>query len=287
MQNVLNYLFADAEALYADARYCMLGGPFDGTTSYRPGTRFGPRAIRDVSYNFEPYIPAFDLDLDQVPICDLGDLDLSVVPEEAVAQVAESIADLVRDQKVPIFFGGEHTLTVGAVRSVKPDWFVVCDAHLDLREEYRGAVYNHGCTSRLVYNEGTTNIVMIGQRSGTREQYEFAKELILYSSDQVRKDGIGAVLDEVQQTIGDRRVYLSIDADAIDCCYTPGLGTPEPFGLTPYDIREVVTRLAPQAVGFDYVEVCPTDDGQTAAVATELIRLFIAAHWCARQAGTD
>jgi len=286
MQNVLNYLFADAEALYADALYCMLGGPFDGTTSYRPGTRFGPRAIRDVSYNFEPYIPAYDLDLDQVPICDLGDLDLSVVPEEAVAQVAESIADLVRDHKVPIFFGGEHTLTVGAVRAVKPDWFVVCDAHLDLREEYRGAIYNHGCTSRLVYNEGTTNIVMIGQRSGTRDQYEFAKELILYSSDQVRKEGIGAVLDEVQQTIGDRRVYLSIDADAIDCCYTPGLGTPEPFGLTPYDLREVVTRLAPLSVGFDYVEVCPTDDGQTAAVATELIRLFIAAHWSARGANS-
>ncbi|ACL17620.1 agmatinase [Methanosphaerula palustris] len=287
MQNVLNYLFADAEALYADARYCMLGGPFDGTTSYRPGTRFGPRAIRDVSYNFEPYIPVYDLDLDQVPICDLGDLDLPVVSEEAVAMVAEAIADLIRDRKIPIFFGGEHTLTVGAVRAVKPDWFVVCDAHLDLREEYRGAVYNHGCTSRLVYNEGTTNIVMIGQRSGTREQYEFAKELILYSSDQVRRDGIGVVLDEVQQTIGDQGVYLSIDADAIDCCYTPGLGTPEPFGLTPYDLREVVTRLAPQAVGFDYVEVCPTDDGQTAAVATELIRLFIAAHWSARRAGTD
>jgi len=97
----------------------------------------------------------------------------------------------------------------------------------------------------------------------------------------VRERGIGAVLREVREHIAGKRVYLSIDADAIDCCLTPGLGTPEPFGLTPLDIREVVRALAPHAAGFDYVEVAPFDSGQTAAVAAQVVREFIARHWVA------
>ena len=97
----------------------------------------------------------------------------------------------------------------------------------------------------------------------------------------MRERGIGAVLREVLGEFGERRIYLSIDADAIDCCLTPGLGTPEPFGMTPLDIREVVRTLAPQVVGFDYVEVAPFDSGQTAAVAAQVVREFIARHWVA------
>lgn len=276
---VLSYRFADALASYEDARYVVLGVPFDNTTSYRSGTRLGPRAIREVTYNFEPYVPAFDLDMDRVPLHDLGDLDVPVVSELMVEQVEEAVKGLVRDGKVPILLGGEHTLTVGAVRAVRPEWYVVLDAHLDLRSEYRGTRYNHGCTNRIVYDEATTNVAIIGARSGEREQFEFARDLFCVTADEVRRSGIHAVLDELTQSIGGRTVYLSVDADVIDCCLTPGLGTPEPFGLTHYDVRAVVERLAPIAVGFDYVEVCPVDSGQTAAVAAELVRLFVAAHW--------
>lgn len=273
--------FADCDASYEEARYVLAGVPFDGTTSFRPGTRAGPRAIRELSYNFEAYIPSYRLSLDQIPVHDLGDLDTPAGAAEMVDLVEETVQKIQADGKIPILLGGEHTVTIGAARAVKPPVFVVCDAHLDLRCEFRGQRYNHACTTRLVHEEGVPEIVIIGARSGTAEQYAFAEQLTLYTADQVRERGIDPVIGEVTELIGSRNIYLSVDADAIDCCLTPGLGTPEPFGLTPHDIREVIAAIGPQAIAFDYMEVCPLDNGQTAAVAAQLVREFIAAHWSA------
>lgn len=281
MHELAHLHFADADASYEDARYVIFGAPYDGTTSFRPGTRFGPRAIRDLSFNFESYDPSTGIDFCEVPVADLGDLAVSKVPEELVGQVADVAGDIVGDGKVPVMLGGEHTATVGAVRAVRPDVYVVCDAHLDLREELDGTPYSHGCVTRRVLDT-VGDVVIIGGRSGDREQFEVAAEKTrLYTADMVRDMGIGAVLAEVLELIGGRRTYLSIDADAIDCCLTPGLGTPEPFGMTPLEIREVVRTLAPQAAGFDYVEVAPFDSGQTAAVAAQMVREFIARQWVA------
>ncbi|MCK8517554.1 agmatinase [Methanoculleus sp. 7T] len=281
MHELAHLHFADADASYEDARYAVFGVPYDGTTSFKPGARFGPRAIRELSFNFESYDPSTGLDLYEVPFTDLGDLEVSRLPEEVVAQVADVAGDIVRDGKLPVMLGGEHTATVGAVEAVKPDVYVVCDAHLDLREELDGTPYSHGCVTRRVLDT-VDDVVIIGARSGDREQFEVAAERArLYTADTVRDLGIAGVLGEVLKEIGDARVYLSIDADAIDCCLTPGLGTPEPFGMTPLDIREVVRTLAPHAVGFDYVEVAPFDSGQTAAVAAQMVREFIARHWIA------
>ena len=273
--------FADADASYEDARYAVFGVPYDGTTSFKPGTRFGPRAIRELSFNFESYEPSTGIDLADVPVTDLGDLEVVKVPEALVDQVADVAGDIVRDRKVPVMFGGEHTATIGAVRAVEPEVYVVCDAHLDLRNELDGTPYSHGCVTRRVLDT-VEDVVIIGARSGDSEQFAVAAEKTrLYSADTVRDLGIAAVLREVREHIAGKRVYLSIDADAIDCCLTPGLGTPEPFGLTPLDIREVVRTLAPHAAGFDYVEVAPFDSGQTAAVAAQVVREFIARHWVA------
>jgi agmatinase len=281
MHELAHLHFADADASYEDARYVIFGAPYDGTTSFKPGTRFGPRAIRDLSFNFESYDPSTGIDFCDVPVADLGDLAVSKVPEELVGQVADVAGDIVGDGKIPVMLGGEHTATIGAVRAVRPDVYVVCDAHLDLRDELDGTPYSHGCVTRRVLDT-VEDVVIIGARSGDREQFEVAAERTrLYSSDTVREQGIGAVLREVLEDIGDKRIYLSIDADAIDCCLTPGLGTPEPFGMTPLDIREVVRTLAPHAAGFDYVEVAPFDAGQTAAVAAQIVREFIARHWVA------
>mgnify|MGYP005834078705 FL=1 len=278
MHELAHLHFADADASYEDARYVVFGVPYDGTTSFRPGTRFGPRAIRELSFNFESYDLSTGIDFCEVPVADLGDLAVSKVPEEVVGQVADIAGDIVGDGKVPVMLGGEHTATVGAVRAVRPDVYVVCDAHLDLRDELDGTPYSHGCVTRRVLDM-VGDVVIIGARSGDREQFEVAAERTrLYTADTVRERGIGAVLAEVLDLIGDKRVYLSIDADAIDCCLTPGLGTPEPFGMTPLEIREVVRTLAPQVVGFDYVEVAPFDSGQTAAVAAQMVREFIARH---------
>ncbi|HOX35579.1 MAG TPA: agmatinase [Methanoregulaceae archaeon] len=276
--------FADSDTPYDDARYVIFGVPFDGTTSFRPGTRAGPRAIRELSYNFESYVPAFDLDLAEIPFTDLGDLDVSVCPNIMVEEVVEVVREIIQDKKIPVMLGGEHSVTAAAVRAVHPDCFIVCDAHLDLREEFRGAANNHACTTRRVYEESTRDIIIIGGRSGTAEQFEFARNnLVLYTADMIRQTGIASVIEEIQEKIEGKHVYLSIDADAIDCCLTPGLGTPEPFGLLPGEIRDIVTSLAPSAVAFDYTEVCPVyDHGQAATVAGQIIREFIAANWMSR-----
>jgi len=278
MQYFNNNLFADAISSYEDARYVIFGVPYDGTTSFLAGTRDGPDAIRKVSYNFEQFLPEFGYTLSEAGIHDLGNLEVESLPEDVIAAVEDVACELRQDGKVPVALGGEHSITLGLYRAYRSECFVVCDAHLDLREEFGNTPYNHACITRRVCEAGAQEIFIIGARSGTEEEYAFAQHLHLYSADCVRERGIAAILDEIITTIAGRSVYLSIDADAIDCCLTPGLGTPEPFGITPFDVRDVVRRIGPLAEAFDYMEVCPIDAGQTAAVAGKVVREFIAVH---------
>ena len=278
MQYFTNNLFADADTPYDDARYVIFGVPYDGTTSYAAGTRHGPDAIRKVSYNFEQYLPEYRYTLSEAEIHDLGNLEVPSVPEGVIAAVEEITAEIAADGKIPIILGGEHSITLGSYRAFRSECFVVCDAHLDLRDEFGDTPYNHACITRRVCEEGAKEIFIIGARSGTEEEYAFAQNLNLYSADCVRERGITDILDEIVNKIGGRSVYLSIDADAVDCCLTPGLSTPEPFGITHFDLRDVIRTIGPLAEAFDYMEVCPIDAGQTAAVAAKLIREFIAGH---------
>ena len=283
MQSFSTTLFADADAEYSSADYVLFGVPFDGTTSFKAGCRDAPLAIRQVSYNIETYLPFYDLEMTDVSVHDMGDMYVECLPDLMVEQVADAVSDLMKDEKIPVMMGGEHSVTIGAVQTLKPKWYVVCDAHLDMQDEYRGSPFNHDCVTARV-SEAVENIVIIGARSGCREEFEFAREnYYLYTADDVEERGIRSVLDEVSELIGDDSLYLSIDADAIDCCMTPGLGTPEPFGLSPKDVRAVIRRLSKNAVGFDYVEVLPNDEGQTAMVAAHMIREFIAGHFCGKQ----
>ncbi|MHC1626355.1 MAG: agmatinase [Methanoculleaceae archaeon] len=271
-------LFADADSTGEDPETVIFGVPFDGTTTFRPGSRSGPGAIRAISYNFESYIPEFDLDLAEIPFSDEGDIEPPAVPELVIAEVRGRARDIINRGAVPLMLGGEHSITTGAVEACRPDCVVICDAHLDLRDEMGGTPWSHACTTRRIIDLGVETIIHIGARSGTREQYRVADEdLIRYPSERVQEIGIRRVLDEITPLIRDRRVYLSIDADVIDCCLTPGVGNPEPFGLKPPDVREVCRTCAPFAAGMDYVEVCPIDSGQTAAVAAAVIRDFLAA----------
>ena len=278
MIHFLNNLFAGCNSDYNNSRYVIFGVPFDGTTTFRSGTRDGPRAIRQVSYNFETYMPTHDIDLVDLTITDLGDIDTGVLPDDMVNDVFEVTGSIIRDGKVPVMLGGEHSITAGAVRAVMPDCYLVCDAHLDLRDEFRGTKNNHGCTTHRVIDEGIKDIIIVGARSGTREQFDLARSLSLFTADEIKKRGMENVMKDILDAIGKKRVYLSIDADVIDCCLTPGVGTPEPFGLAPRDIRVLINAVASQVVSFDYVEVSPFDTGQTATVAAQMVREFIAAH---------
>lgn len=273
-------VFADSSTDYDSARYVICGVPYDGTTSFKPGTRYGPKVIRELSWNFESWMDEAGCEFADIPLCDCGDLEIGVIPCEVVSGVRQAVEDLVCDGKVPVLLGGEHSVTIGAVQAVQPDWYLVCDAHLDLREAFRGTPYNHACTTRRIIEEGVPNVVIIGARSGTADQYQYARDhVMLFTADRVREIGILRVIEEITSLVNGSRIYLSIDADVIDCCLTPGVGTPEPFGLNPLDIREVIRAFAAQTVAFDYMEVCDSDNGQTAAVAVQLIREFIVRNW--------
>lgn len=278
MENFYHPVFADTSSSYEDSEIIIFGVPYDGTSSYKSGARDGPDAIRAVTYNFETYLPRLDVDLSDFLVCDLGNLEVECLPDLIINQVEDTVRDIAAGGKFPIMIGGEHSVTVGTVRALSPECYIVCDAHLDLREEFGGSIYNHACVTRRVLDLGVKDIFIIGARSGTREEYELVQKdphLHAYPPEEINARGLDCVLDEIEEKISGKKTYLSIDADAIDCCFTPGLGTPEPFGLRPVDVRDVVERFGRVCCGFDYVEVCPIDNGQTAAVAAKIIRDFI------------
>lgn len=284
-------VFADAASSYEDAGFVIFGVPFDATSSFRYGSREAPDAMRKASYNFETYNDFFNIDLTDLYIHDLGDLDLDIHTGDMLHAVYDVAAMILRDGKVPIALGGEHTLTYGCVRAFtetfdnSPSDFgvIVLDAHLDLRDEYLGVGQSHACVSRNIIDNLTDNCVLIGVRSGSAEEYAHAKEsgISWHSADKVNDAGIESVIREALDALSGRgceRIYLSIDTDVIDPAYAPGVGNPEPFGLSPRDVRAAIRLAAPYTCGFDIVEVNPGyDRGESAMLGARLVREFIAA----------
>jgi agmatinase len=278
--------FIDALADYESARYVIFGVPFDNTSSYRAGSRWAPDAMRQVSANFESYNPTFDIDLVDLPIYDAGNLETSASVDETLKDLYEEVKGLLNDGKFPIMLGGEHSLTYSTVKACAEfagDDFgvLVLDAHFDLRQEYRGFKHNHACVSRNILNSVTKNLVSIGVRSGPEEEWVFAREnnLKYYTADDVESIGMVEVLKEVIEWLDCSQVYLSLDMDAIDPAYAPGLGTPEPFGLSARDVRTAIRTLAPFSIAFDIMEIAPEyDSGQTAMLGAKLMREFIASN---------
>ena len=295
--------FADADSNYPDADYVIFGAPFDGTSSFRKGSRLAPSAIREASYNFETYNHYFDIDLADIPFHDAGDVDIPLhgaedvdIPdnhtvEQAQAAVGAMVTTILHDGKIPIMLGGEHSLTVPCVRG-SMDHFndlgvVVLDAHLDLRQEYEGQVNSHACVSRRIIEDITDNYISIGIRSGTRDEYSLARSrgITYYPADFVEDKGIGHVLAELSRHLDlyTSHLYLSLDMDVLDPAYAPALGTPEPFGLTDRQVLSLIRRLAPRSVGFDLVEIAPGfDSGNTALLGAKFVREFIASAQASR-----
>jgi agmatinase len=277
--------FADASSSFDEAAFVLYGVPFDGTSSFRAGSKWAPREMRKASYNFETYNGDLDVDLCDVPVHDMGDCEVYSNVDDTLDIVYDVASGIVKAGKIPIMMGGEHSLTYPCVRAYKGKiGVVVMDAHYDLREEYGGLKNNHACVSRHIIEDITDKYVSIGVRSGTKEEYEYAKDnkkIRAYSADDVYSKGIEAILKEAGAYMkGCDRVYVSLDMDAIDPAYAPGLGTPEPFGITARDVRSVIRYFAPKAAGFDVVEISPEYDHGTAAIlGAKLIRDFIAAKW--------
>ena len=276
-------IFAEANSDYKNAKYVICGVPFDSTSCFRRGSKDAPHEMRKNSYNFEKYNYFYDIDLEDVNIHDAGDLDVAENVDDTLNMISVHARKYMKDGKIPIMLGGEHSLTLPFVKACKEKYddlaFVVLDAHMDMREEYEGEKNSHACISRHVFEDVTQKYVSIGIRSGAREEYEYVREnnIRMFSAEDVFSMGIEKAMNEFRNHIGEH-VYLSIDMDAIDPAYAPALGTPEPYGLTPRDVRAVISCLAPHIVGLDLVEIAPAyDSGGTALLGAKLVRDFIAA----------
>ena len=278
-KNVQTFIACDAE--YEDATIVLFGAGFDGTTSFRPGTRFAPAVIRSESFGIETYSPYQNKDMTDYSYFDSGDLEL---PFGSVKRTIEDISQrsgtILADGKLPFMVGGEHLVTLGSVIAVKEkyeDLYIVhFDAHADLRDEYLGQPLSHACVLRRCHElVGDGHIFQFGIRSGDRDEFKFADahtEMHKFSFDG---------LEETVEKLKGRNVYFTLDLDVLDPSVFPGTGTPEAGGVSFDELRRAVTLVCSRLsiVGCDVNELSPTYDqsGVSTAVACKIIREMLLA----------
>jgi agmatinase len=271
-------VFAGNQLSFEEARYVILGVPFDVTGSYRSGARFAPLAIREASLNIEGYSFRTDMDIENLKIHDLGDLHVAGDAELTLGRLALVAQDLFDAEKVPVFLGGEHTITSGILRSLDENVAVVSfDAHLDLRDDYLGLSLSHATFMRRIKEDiKPAKILEIGTRAVTREELAYAKESeINYITDhQIKKDGADKTAEAVKDILGGySKVYVTIDFDVLDPSCAPAVPNPEPEGLDTTTLLDLLQQVCDKrVVGVDLVEVAPHyDRGVTAIQAAKTL----------------
>lgn len=242
------------------ASVVLYGAPFDGTTSFTPGTRFGPRRIREVSDGIETYSPKLDRDLEDILFYDHGDLELPFGnPGSALERIEEFTNSVYDSRQTPFMLGGEHLVTLPAVRAARaafPELVLVqFDAHTDLREDYMGEPDSHATVIRKVIDLiGGDHVFQVGIRSGTREEFQYGRSNTHFFPGDYSPE----TMQHIAETIAGRPVYVTVDIDIIDPAFAPGTGTPESGGWTPSELFEALYALGgTDVVGCDVVEVCP------------------------------
>ena len=263
-----------------DVAAILFGIPFDSTHSYRPGTRFGPDAIRESFNNIEIFMPQFSVDLEEANIEDLGNTKHTVVPKEMLEMVSKITSELIKKEKQLIILGGEHLITLGTYPSFpKETGYIVFDAHYDLRDEYADTKLSHAAyLRRIVEKQGSDKIIHVGARAYVKEELAFKEEnKIKTISDWDIRHGNAAKLIKDAASVFDK-LYVSIDLDVLDPAFAPGVGNPEAVGITSRELYEMVCSLEGQKIiAADIVELCPTfDNGSTAAIAARLMSSIIA-----------
>ena len=268
--------FIGAISDYSAADVVLFGAPYDSTTSFRPGTRFGPAAMRTESFGIETYSPYQDRDLEDIRVHDAGDLELPFgAPDRALDMIEAKAASILADGKVPFLLGGEHLVTLGSVRAATkrfPDLRIIhFDAHADLREDYLGVALSHACVMRRCHDLlGDGRIWQFGIRSGTREEFAFMREGHVVTEPFTLK-----TLPQVSFPEG-TPVYLTVDMDVLDPSEFPGTGTQEAGGVRFTELlaalRDVMARF--RVVALDNVELSPPIDptGRSTALACKLLR---------------
>ena len=279
-KNVETFIGCDCD--YARAETVLFGAPFDSTTSFRPGARFGSAAMRHESFGLETYSPYQDRDLLDRRVFDSGDLELCFgSAESALADIEARTEEILSDGKRPVLLGGEHLVTLGALRAVvrrHPGLHILhFDAHADLRDDYLGAQLSHACVMRRAHDLlGDGRIHQFCIRSGDREEFRFAKahtDLHPFSF-----DGLEAVTQAL--AAAKTPVYFTIDLDCLDPSAFPGTGTPEAGGVRFTELLQAILLVARcNVVAADVNELAPMLDpsGVSTATACKVLRELLLA----------
>lgn len=274
--------FIGCDSSFEEANIVLFGAPFDSTTSFRPGARFGSSAMRHESFGLETYSPYQDKDLTDCRIFDSGDLELCFGSAElALLDIETRAEDILAAGKLPLLLGGEHLVTLGSFRAVQrryPDVHVIhFDAHADLRDDYLGAKLSHACVIRRCHElVGDERIHQFCIRSGDREEFQFAAR----HTDMHKFDftGLAELTDWLRQA--DVPVYLTIDLDCLDPSAFPGTGTPEAGGVSFLQLLQAIrTVTKANIVGADVNELAPMLDqsGVSTATACKVLRELLLA----------
>lgn len=274
-------VFMGCESSFEEADTVLFGAPFDSTTSYRPGTRFGCSTIRHESFGIESYSPYQDKDLFDGKVMDSGDIELPFGrTEDALNQIEERAADILAAGKRPFMLGGEHLVTLGAFRAAAKKYPDICiihfDAHADLREDYLGNKLSHACVLRRCWEIiGDGRIFQFGIRSGDREEFSWGKDHV--KTCRFNFDTLNKTLDK----LGDKPVYFTVDLDVLDPSVFPGTGTPEPGGVSFEEMRKSAVLVCEKAnvVACDVNELSPHYDhsGISTAAACKTVREMLLA----------
>lgn len=274
-------VFMGCESSFEEAETVLFGAPFDSTTSYRPGTRFGCSTIRHESFGIESYSPYQDKDLFDGKVMDSGDIELPFgCTEDALNQIEERAADILAAGKRPFMLGGEHLVTLGAFRAAAKKYNDICiihfDAHADLREDYLGNKLSHACVLRRCWEIiGDGRIFQFGIRSGDREEFSWGKDHV--NTCRFNFD----TLKETVEKLDDKPVYFTVDLDVLDPSVFPGTGTPEPGGVSFEELRKSAQLVCEKAnvVACDVNELSPHYDhsGISTAAACKTVREMLLA----------
>jgi len=266
------------------SRFVFFGVPFDRTSTYKPGSRFAPSALRDVSANMELYSIRSNLDLEKIPVHDAGDIDTVEDLNETLRRITAVWKELSATGKIPIMAGGEHTVTKAAIDALPTDIGLVnLDAHLDLRDEFLGEKLSHATFMRRVAERiAPSHVMEVGIRAFSKPELDYCHDsgLQIITPQDIRKNPLDKTGQRIRTFLsGFTHSYLTVDIDVLDPAYAPGVGNPEPDGITTDELLTLVqAAMNRNTMGLDLVEVSPQlDSGQTAAVGAKVIFEAIAA----------
>jgi len=277
--------YISASSSFKESNIVLLGCPFDGSASFRPGARFGPSAIRRASWGIETYSPYFERDLTQLSIHDMGDLELPLGEKKvSLGLIRNAIRKILSERKFPISLGGDHLITLPIVEEIvriHPDLHLIqIDAHADLREDYLGETLCHSTVMRRVIELlGKRRLLQLGVRSGIEEEFKLARKMrSIVSTDR-------NALRSMVRRLRNQPTYISLDLDVIDPSLLPGVGTPEPGGFTFQGFISLLKEIRPlHVIGFDIAELTPDyDPTQISSITASVILREMILAFCMKE----